>query len=178
MTEAELLHLARRIKTWGQELGFQQVGIADVDLGEDEVLLGRWLAEGRHGEMDYMKKHGSRRARPAELVPGTVRVISARMNYLPETAVNPWQVLNDSTLGYVSRYALGRDYHRLIRKRLQSLATRISNSTGPLGYRVFTDSAPVLEKPLARNAGLGWIGKHTNLINTAAGSWSYGRNSY
>ena len=173
MTKVELLHLARRIKTWGQELGFQQVGIADVDLGKDEVLLKRWLAEGRHGEMEYMERHGSRRARPAELVPGTVRVISARMNYLPETAANPWQVLKNSTLGYVSRYALGRDYHRLIRKRLQSLATRISNSTGPLGYRVFTDSAPVLEKPLARNAGLGWIGKHTNLINTAAGSWFF-----
>ncbi len=173
MTEAELRRLAERIKAWGRESGFQQVGIAGVELAEDEALLERWLAEGRHGEMGYMARHGSRRARPAELVPGTVRVISARMDYLPEPGADPWQVLDDSRLGYVSRYALGRDYHRLLRKRLQALADRIAGFAGPFGYRVFTDSAPVLEKPLARNAGLGWIGKHTNLINTGAGSWFF-----
>lgn len=173
MTDAGLARLAERIKGWGRELGFQQVGIADVDLGVDEQRFHQWLAEGRHGEMGYMERHGSKRSRPAELVPGTARVISARMDYLPEASADPWQVLEDAHLGYVSRYALGRDYHRLVRKRLQALADRIAADAGPFGYRVFTDSAPVLEKPLARNAGLGWIGKHTNLINTAAGSWFF-----
>ena len=173
MTETELSRLAERIKGWGRELGFQQVGIAGVDLSADEALLERWLAEGRHGEMAYMTRHGTRRSRPAELVPGTVRVISARMDYLPEDGADPWRVLGDARLGYVSRYALGRDYHRLLRKRLQALADRIAGAAGPFGYRVFTDSAPVLEKPLARNAGLGWIGKHTNLIHTGAGSWFF-----
>ncbi len=173
MTDTELAGLARRIRTWGRELGFQQVGITGVDLTEDEALLERWLAEGRHGEMAYMERHGSRRTRPAELVPGTARVISARMDYLPESGADPWRVLGEPRLGYVSRHALGRDYHRLLRKRLQALADRIAAAAGPFGYRVFTDSAPVLEKPLARNAGLGWIGKHTNLINTRAGSWFF-----
>ena len=173
MTDAGLARLAERIKGWGRELGFQQVGIADVDLGADEERLHRWLAEGRHGEMEYMERHGSKRSRPTELVPETTRVISARMDYLPGTGADPWQVLEDAHLGYVSRYALGRDYHRLIRKRLQALADRIAEDAGPFGYRVFTDSAPVLEKPLARKAGLGWTGKHTNLINTAAGSWFF-----
>ena len=173
MTETELSRLAARIKEWGRELGFQQVGIAGVDLSADEALLERWLAEGRHGEMAYMTRHGTRRSRPAELVPGTVRVISARMDYLPEDGADPWRVLDDARLGYISRYALGRDYHRMVRKRLQALADRIGGEAGPFGYRVFTDSAPVLEKPLARNAGLGWIGKHTNLIHTGAGSWFF-----
>lgn len=173
MTEAGLGRLAERIKAWGRELGFRQVGIAGVDLGADEALLDRWLAHGRHGEMAYMARHGTRRSRPAELVPGTVRVISARMDYLPEAAADPWRVLGDPRLGYVSRYALGRDYHRLVRKRLQALADRVESAAGPFGYRVFADSAPVLEKPLARNAGLGWIGKHTNLIHTEAGSWFF-----
>lgn len=173
MTETELGRLAERIKAWGRELGFQQVGIAGVDLGADEALLDRWLADGRHGEMAYMARHGTRRSRPAALVPGTVRVISARMDYLPEAAADPWRVLDDPRLGYVSRYALGRDYHRLVRKRLQALADRVESAAGPFGYRVFADSAPVLEKPLARNAGLGWIGKHTNLIHTTAGSWFF-----
>ncbi len=173
MTEAALSRLAGRIKEWGRELGFQQVGIAGVDLSADEALLRRWLAEGRHGEMAYMARHGTRRSRPAELVPGTVRVIAARMDYLPETGADPWRLLGDGRLGYVSRYALGRDYHRLLRKRLQALADKVAGEAGPFGYRVFTDSAPVLEKPLARNAGLGWIGKHTNLIHTGAGSWFF-----
>ncbi|MCY4486463.1 MAG: tRNA epoxyqueuosine(34) reductase QueG [Deltaproteobacteria bacterium] len=173
MTETDLSRLAQRIKAWGRELGFQQVGIAGADLSGDEALLKRWLAEGRHGEMAYMTRHGTRRSRPAELVPGTARVIAARMDYLPEDGADPWQVLGDARLGYVSRYALGRDYHRLVRKRLQALADRIIGEAGPFGYRVFTDSAPVLEKPLARNAGLGWIGKHTNLIHTGSGSWFF-----
>ena len=173
MTDAGLARLAERIKGWSRELGFQQAGIADVDLSVDEKLFHRWLAEGRHGEMEYMERHGSKRSRPAELTPGTTRVISARMDYLPGASAEPWQVLEDPRLGYVSRYALGRDYHRLMRKRLQALADRIAADAGPFGYRVFTDSAPVLEKPLARNAGLGWIGKHTNLIHTAAGSWFF-----
>jgi epoxyqueuosine reductase len=123
--------------------------------------------------MDYMHRHGTRRTRPAELVPGTVRVISARMDYLPPRARDAWSVLRDRTLGYVSRYALGRDYHKTLRRRLQRLADRIEEAAGPFGYRVFVDSAPVLEKALARDAGLGWIGKHTNLLNRHAGSWFF-----
>ena len=165
--------LARQIKCWGRELGFQQIGISDTDLGEDEIHLLHWLSEGRHGEMGYMQRHGTRRSRPAELVPGTLRVISARMDYWPALAGNPERVLEDPMLAYVSRYALGRDYHKIIRKRLQKLAGRITSRTGPFGYRAFTDSAPVLEKALAQKAGLGWIGKHTNLISEQAGSWFF-----
>jgi epoxyqueuosine reductase len=173
MDDAALGRLAERIKQWGRELGFQAVGIARPELAEDEQRLAQWLAEGLHGGMDYMARHGSRRSRPAELVPGTLRVISARMDYWPGEAVEPWSVLEDGRLGYVSRYALGRDYHKLLRARLQKLAERIAAEIGPFGYRAFTDSAPVLEKPLARNAGLGWIGKHTNLIDTRSGSYFF-----
>ncbi len=165
--------LAKQIKTWGVELGFQQVGITGTDLDADEAHLVNWLAAGRHGEMDYMQRHGTRRSRPEELVPGTLRVISVRMDYWPEDAAAPDTVLDDPALAYLSRYALGRDYHKLIRKRLQRLADRIAALTGPFGYRAFTDSAPVLEKALAQQAGLGWIGKHTNLINERAGSWFF-----
>ncbi len=165
--------LARQIKAWGRELGFQQIGIAGVDLSEDEAHLRAWLENHYHGEMGYMARHGTRRSRPAELVPDTLRVISARMDYLPPGDVDPESVLDDPEMGYVSRYALGRDYHRLLRKRLQRLADRIAAHIGPFGYRAFTDSAPVLEKALARNSGLGWIGKHTNLINRTAGSWFF-----
>jgi epoxyqueuosine reductase len=165
--------LAAAIKRWGEELGFQQVGIAEIKLAEDERKLGRWLERGWHGEMDYMRRHGTRRSRPAELVPGTVRVISARMDYLPPAARDSWSVLRERTLGFISRYALGRDYHKLMRRRLQRLADRIEGEIGPFGYRVFVDSAPVLEKALARDAGLGWIGKHTNLLNRRAGSWFF-----
>jgi epoxyqueuosine reductase len=165
--------LATEIKRWGSELGFQQVGIAAITLAEDEARLEAWLARGRQGDMDYMHRHGTRRTRPAELVPGTVRVISARMDYLPPRARDAWSVLRDRTLGYVSRYALGRDYHKTLRRRLQRLADRIEEAAGPFGYRVFVDSAPVLEKALARDAGLGWIGKHTNLLNRHAGSWFF-----
>jgi epoxyqueuosine reductase len=164
--------LAREIRAWGAELGFQQVGIAGIDLAEDEARLLRWLADGRHGTMDWMARHGTRRARPAELVPGTLRVISVRMDYLTDAAAME-DVLAAPHLAYVSRYALGRDYHKVLRSRLQRLAERIEAAIGPFGHRAFTDSAPVLEKPLARNAGLGWIGKHTNLIHRRAGSWFF-----
>jgi len=164
--------LAARIKDWGRELGFRKVGIAGIDLAEDEQRLVAWLDAGRHGEMSYMRRHGTRRARPAELVPGTARVICARMDYLPEAAA-PEAVLADPTRGYVSRYALGRDYHKLVRTRLARLGERVAEAAGSLGYRAFTDSAPVLEKALARNAGLGWIGKHTNLLDRRDGSWFF-----
>jgi epoxyqueuosine reductase len=164
--------LAEQIKAWGRELGFQKVGIAAAELPADEQHLLEWLAAGRHGEMEYMQRHGTKRARPAELVPGTVRVISARMDYWPEGA-DPDAVLADPALGYVSRYAVGRDYHKVVRSRLARLAERIAATAGTAGYRAFTDSAPVLEKALARNAGLGWIGKHTNLLDRHDGSWFF-----
>lgn len=169
----ELASLAVAVKTWGRELGFQQVGIAGIDLTNPETRLLDWLADGFHGAMDYMVRHGVKRSRPAELVPGTVRVIAARLDYLPPTAANPWNVLRDPELGYISRYALGRDYHKVVRNRLQRLADRIAAAIGPFGYRVFVDSAPVLEKALAEQAGLGWIGKHSNLLDRRAGSWFF-----
>jgi len=165
--------LAQSIKRWGMELGFQQLGIADTDLAEDEARLLQWLKAGRHGEMHYMEHHGTRRSRPGDLVPGTLRVISARMNYWPSGAQEADSVLQNPARAYLSRYALGRDYHKVVRKRLQKLADRIEAHIGPFAYRVFSDSAPVLEKALAQNAGLGWIGKHTNLINEQAGSWFF-----
>ncbi|HFH3669043.1 tRNA epoxyqueuosine(34) reductase QueG [Pseudomonas aeruginosa] len=164
--------LAQSIKDWGRELGFQQVGISDVELGEHEAHLQRWLEAGYHGEMDYMAAHGSKRSRPAELVPGTLRVISLRMDYLPgDTRMA--QVLATPEKAYVSRYALGRDYHKLIRKRLQQLAERIQAEVGPFGFRAFVDSAPVLEKAIAEQAGLGWIGKNTLVLNRKAGSYFF-----
>lgn len=169
----DLSELATQIKSWGQELGFQQVGIANTDLEGDEHRLAAWLSNSLHGEMDYMARHGKRRSRPADLVPGTVRVISVRMNYLTEDPDDIDAVLDRRQLGFVSRYALGRDYHKLMRKRLQRLADRIEQQVGAFGYRAFVDSAPVLEKALARNAGLGWIGKHTNLLHREAGSWFF-----
>ncbi len=162
--------LAADVKRWGIELGFQQVGISATELGRDETHLLNWLAAGHHGEMDYMERHGTKRSRPDELQAGTLRVISVRMDYDPPETRDPWQVLGDASLGYVSRYALGRDYHKVMRGRLQKLADKIAEEIGPFGYRAFVDSAPVLEKALARNAGLGWIGKHTCLINKQAGS--------
>jgi epoxyqueuosine reductase len=169
----QLLALRQQIKDWGKELGFQRVGIADIDLGEHEAHLQSWLAEGMQGSMDYMQRHGSRRSRPAELVPGTLRVISGRMDYLPAEAIPAQQVLEQPAKALISRYALGRDYHRLMRQRLQKLATHIEGAIGAFGYRVFVDSAPVLEKALAAKAGLGWIGKHSNLLNRSAGSWFF-----
>jgi epoxyqueuosine reductase len=164
--------LADQIRQWGRALGFHGVGITDTELGQAEVRLMNWLGGHRHGEMDYMARHGHRRSRPAELVPGTLRVISVRMDYLPQAA-DPWSVLDDPARAYISRYALGRDYHKVIRHRLQQLAERITEHVGPFGYRAFCDSAPVLEKPLAEKAGLGWIGKHTNLLHQNHGSWFF-----
>ncbi|MGH8646993.1 MAG: tRNA epoxyqueuosine(34) reductase QueG, partial [Gammaproteobacteria bacterium] len=169
----ELGTLTSDIQRWGLELGFQQVGIAGIDLPQDEAHLMAWLQTGYHGEMSYMRRHGRKRSRPAELMPGTLRVISCRMNYLPPTAADAEHVLRDQRLGYIARYALGRDYHKVLRRRLRDLARRIERRVGDFGYRVFVDSAPVLEKALGRNAGLGWIGKHTNLINREAGSWFF-----
>jgi epoxyqueuosine reductase len=163
--------LAERIKAWGLELGFQQLGIADIQLDAAEHRLAEWLEAGFHGEMEYMSRHGQKRSRPDKLVSGTLRVISARMDYLPNEETSPTDLLNADSQAYIARYALGRDYHKVLRSRLQKLADRIAAEVGSFGYRVFVDSAPVLEKPLAQKAGLGWIGKHTNLINKEAGSW-------
>ena len=165
--------LVEDIKAWAKELGFDAVGITDTHLDEYEARLINWLDAGFHGEMHYMSRHGRKRSQPERLIPGTVRIISARMNYQPPDARNEKEVLADRNLGYISRYALGRDYHRLIRKRLQKLAERITTQAGPFGYRAFADSAPVLEKALAEKAGLGWIGKHTNLISRTSGSWFF-----
>lgn len=165
--------LAEQIKRWGRELGFAQVGITDTELAAHETHLLNWLQADFHGEMDYMERHGVKRSRPADLLPGTLRVISARMDYWPEPSADAHAVLHDAHLGYVSRYALGRDYHSLIRKRLQQLARRIEQHAGSFGYRAFSDSAPVLEKALAEKAGLGWIGKHANLLQEKTGSWFF-----
>lgn len=165
--------LVSSIRQWSRELGFQQLGIAGIDLPEDEARLMRWLEQGRHGAMEYMERHGARRARPHELVPGTLRVISVRMDYLPPNAEGAEQILETPERGYVSRYALGRDYHKVLRRRLARLAEKIQAHSASQSHRVFVDSGPVLEKAFARNAGLGWIGKHTNLINRRAGSYFF-----
>jgi len=173
LSAERLDQLARQIKLWGRELGFQQLGVADTELTIHEQRLERWLDQGYHGEMEYMARYGRRRSRPAELVPGTVRVIAARMDYLSAEALPAEDLLQESGAAMVSRYALGRDYHKVLRKRLQRLAERIEQSIGAFGYRVFVDSAPVLEKALAEKAGLGWIGKHSNLLDRRAGSWFF-----
>ena len=165
--------LVRKIKRWGGELGFQQVGITDTDLVDAEQHLQNWLRKGFHGGMSYMQRHGSKRSRPEQLLPGTISVISARMDYLPEGREQIREVLADPVTAFISRYALGRDYHKLMRKRLQMLADRIQAEIGPFGYRAFVDSAPVLEKALAEKAGLGWIGKHSNVIARRHGSWFF-----
>ncbi len=165
--------LKEDIRLWASELGFQQMGISDIDLSVAEERLAQWLRDKFHGTMDYMHKHGRKRSHPEELVPGTVRVISVRMDYLPESQENAKQLLDHDSKAYVSRYALGRDYHKVMRGRLRNLARQITDSVGEFGYRVFVDSAPVLEKALAEKAGIGWIGKHTNVINKNAGSWFF-----
>ncbi|KAG0194192.1 hypothetical protein DFQ28_001329 [Apophysomyces sp. BC1034] len=175
LTGDELASLAQRVREWARELGFSAIGICDIDLSDAEAGLAAWIEAGYHGEMDYMAKHGMKRARPAELVPGTQRVISARMSYLPAATQASWrarehQRLADPSAAVVSIYARGRDYHKVMRQRLQRLAERIEADIGPLGYRVFTDSAPVLEVELAQKAGLGWRGKHTLLLDRDAGS--------
>ena len=162
--------LAQRIKSWGRALGFQAVGIADADLSAAEPRLLEWLARGWHGEMEYMARHGALRARPAELHPGTLRVISCRMNYSHDAKDD---LPLDGEKAYVAKYARGRDYHKLMRSRLQRLCERIAQDAGPLGYRAFSDSAPVMEVALAVKAGLGWRGKHTLLLSREAGSWFF-----
>jgi epoxyqueuosine reductase len=159
--------LAQRIREWGRELGFQAMGIADADLSAAEPRLLAWLAQGRHGEMEYMARHGALRARPAELKPGTLRVISCRMDYHAGDEAQPGE-----ERAYIARYARGRDYHKVLRSRLQRLCERIAQEVGEFGYRVFTDSAPVMEVELAVRAGLGWRGKHTLLLDRA-GSWFF-----
>ena len=167
------LDLKAQIVQLALDQGFAALGVSGIDLAADEAHLLDWLDAGLHGDMHYMQRHGTRRSRPAELIPGTVRVLSARLDYWPAETLDAEQVLADASLGYVSRYALGRDYHKVMRRMLQKLAEAIEARVGPFGYRVFVDSAPVLEKALARNAGLGWIGKHTNLIARDAGSYFF-----
>ena len=163
----------RQLAARAGELGFDRIGVARIDIAEDEQHLLGWLDAGFHGEMDYMRRHGVTRSRPQELAPGTIRVVSARINYWPADARDADAVLADAERGYISRYALGRDYHKVLRGALARLAKELAQDLGPFGYRVCVDSAPVLEKALARNAGLGWIGKHTNLISRDAGSWFF-----
>ena len=168
-----MVALKADILRWGEELGFQQIGVSDVDLEHAERRLVEWLERQFHGEMGYMQRHGTRRSRPAELVAGTVRVISVRMDYLPQEQDEARELLDHQTRAYISRYALGRDYHKVLRGRLKRLALRIQQHIGEFGYRVFVDSGPVLEKAIAEKAGLGWIGKHTNLIDDKSGSWFF-----
>ena len=170
---ARLDALAARVRELAREFGFQRCGIAGIELGEDEAHLRDWLAQGLYGSMEWMARHGALRARPAELVPGTLRVISVGLDYGRRDDVEAWETLADGQRAYVARYALGRDYHKLMRQRLQRLADRIAQEIGPFGFRVFVDSAPVLERALARDAGLGWIGKHTCLIDRDGGSWFF-----
>jgi len=169
----QITTLVADIRRWGGELGFQQIGISGIDLRHAEAQLRTWLEQGFHGQMNYMDRHGKKRSQPDQLVPGTISMISARMDYLPEPQEKAKSLLDHADKAYISRYALGRDYHKLMRKRLASLAKKVADAIGPFGHRAFVDSAPVLEKPIAQNAGLGWIGKHTNLINSEAGSWFF-----
>ena len=164
--------LAVTLKQWGRELGFDAVGITDTELTEAESHLHNWLSKDFHGEMSWMHSHGSKRTHPEQLVEGTLRVISVRMNYLPDEP-DPTHLLEEPTQAFISRYALGRDYHKVLRQRLQKLADKIADHIGPFGYRAFVDSAPVMEKALAEKAGLGWIGKHSNLLSRDAGSWFF-----
>ncbi|MGE1563160.1 tRNA epoxyqueuosine(34) reductase QueG [Pantoea septica] len=168
----DLHQLAQQIKQWGKDLGFQQVGITDTDLSVEEPRLQAWLDKQYHGEMEWMARHGMMRARPHELLPGTLRVISVRMNYLPAKAAFA-STLKNPQLGYVSRYALGRDYHKVLRNRLKKLGEMIQEKCGELNFRPFVDSAPLLERPLAAKAGLGWTGKHSLILNREAGSWFF-----
>jgi epoxyqueuosine reductase len=165
--------LAARVREMAREFGFQHCGISGIELGDDEAFLRDWLQQGLHGSMGWMAAHGDKRSRPAELIPGTLRVISVGLDHGHCDDDATWATLADGERAYVARYALGRDYHKLMRNRLQKLAERIAAEIGPFGYRVFVDSAPVLERALARNAGIGWIGKHTCLIDKNGGSWFF-----
>ncbi|MDH5230691.1 MAG: tRNA epoxyqueuosine(34) reductase QueG [Gammaproteobacteria bacterium] len=162
-----------KIKSWAQAFGFQKAAICDTELSQTETQLQQWIDLNYQGEMHYMHKHGHKRTRPAQLVQNTLRVISLRMDYLPEETIDLNDLLRQNHLAYISRYALGRDYHKLMRKRLQQLASKIAAEIQPLNYRVFVDSAPVMEKPLAAKAGLGWVGKHSNLLDREVGSWFF-----
>jgi epoxyqueuosine reductase len=173
MNVDELRDLSQQIKQWGLALGFDAVGITDTELTEAESRLDQWLTSNYHGEMAYMAKHGTKRSRPSELVSGAIRVISVRMNYLPEPMNKLQSIVENPQKAFISRYALGRDYHKVVRKRLKKLVQQIDQSHPGGHYRLFVDSAPVMEKPLAQKAGLGWIGKHTNLIAKEAGSWFF-----
>lgn len=173
LTDQEGHALSQTIKQHASELGFTGCAISDTKLDEHESHFLNWLNDGFHGEMHYMQKHGTKRSRPQTLIPGTIRVISVKLDYFPPGAADPLKVLQDSQLAYVSRYALGRDYHKVMRSKLKRLAEKITETIGPFGYRCFVDSAPVLEKALAEKAGLGWIGKHSNLLSTDAGSWFF-----
>lgn len=172
MSELDTVSLAVEIKDWGRALGFQDVRIADAhsDMSEAESGMFEWLDKGYHGEMDYMEKHGTKRSRPFELVAGTQRIISVRMNYFPPKAKESWSVINDGERAFISRYALGRDYHKVLRSRMQKLAEKIRSVVAPFNYRVFSDSAPVMEVEWAQKSGLGWRGKHTLLLSREAGS--------
>ena len=181
-THNDLTKLAADIKRWGRELGFAEIGITDTDLSSAEVEHQAWIKKGFHGDMNYMAKHGVKRTRPADLVPNTVRVISARLDYLPPKAKDSWDVIKDGEKAFISRYALGRDYHKVMRQKLQKLCDKISAeieaeidgcADNQFESRVFTDSAPVLEVALAEKAGLGWRGKHTLLLNKDRGSWFF-----
>ncbi len=173
LSSTDLAALKQELQEQARQRGFSALGVAGVELDADEQHLIRWLDAGFHGEMHYMQRHGLKRSRPQQLVPGTVRVVSVRMDYWPAEARAAAAVLADPALAYVSRYALGRDYHKLMRRSLAQLAAGMAARLGPFGYRVCVDSAPVLERALARDAGLGWIGKHTNLIAREAGSWFF-----
>lgn len=170
ISHSDWVTLASDIKTWGLELGFSAIGIADVDLSQAEEKLRTWLDQHYHGTMDYMARHGTRRTRPAELVPGTLRIISVRHDYSTLTAASSEQILESRKKAFIARYALGRDYHKILRSKLQRLALKIQAQIGPFQYRVFTDSAPVMEVELAAKAGLGWRGKHTLLLDRRGGS--------
>jgi epoxyqueuosine reductase len=169
----DYMGLAADIKRWGRELGFSAIGIADTNLMSAEIEHQTWIENGYHGDMDYMAKHGTKRTRPADLVPNTLRVISARLDYLPPKAKNSWETINDNHKAFISRYALGRDYHKVMRNKLQKLCDKISSHHQHFQYRAFTDSAPVLEVALGEKAGIGWRGKHTLLINKDHGSWFF-----
>ena len=165
--------LIKQLQQWASELGFQQLGISAIDLSQAEARLLAWLDKGYHGDMAWMATHGTKRSRPADLVPHTLSILSLRMDYWPANSADAVMILNHPERAYISRYALGRDYHKLMRQRLEQLAQKLKAAVGELGYRVFTDSAPVLEKPIAVKAGLGWMGKHTNVLNRQAGSWFF-----
>ena len=172
-TDIDVHALLPKLRQWARSCGFQRLGVSDIDLNAAEQRLQAWLAKGFHGEMSFMEKHGLKRSRPELLVEGTVRVISVCMDYLPAPASDAWQVMADDQQAFISRYALGRDYHKLIRKRLVKLTEHIEKAVGSFGYRVFTDSAPVMEKAIAEKAGIGWVGKHSNILNRDQGSYFF-----